>query len=166
MRCCVAAYYGSTHRARLFQRRHAYCCSANPCGAAYSASTLRVRLIAKERRVAPRTLLRFRPTAPGCMELPRVRAPSIAATISTGCHLLSQMKVATNGLYVLLSSQVPEGLGVTTQMTIRLGDRQRPEPDVLVIDRAALEDNERTWYRLDETHLVIEIVSPNPRHEI
>jgi Uma2 family endonuclease len=65
-----------------------------------------------------------------------------------------------NGLYVLLSSQVPEGLGVTTQMTIRLGDRQRPEPDVLVIDRAALEDNERTWFRLDETHLVIEIVSP------
>lgn len=63
-------------------------------------------------------------------------------------------------LYVLLASQVTEGLAVSREMSIRLDDQQRPEPDLLVLDESALSDPERTWYQPDEVHLVIEVVSP------
>jgi Uma2 family endonuclease len=44
-------------------------------------------------------------------------------------------------------------------MTIRLGERQRPEPDLLVLDRTVL-DRERTWVSPEDVYLVIEVVSP------
>lgn len=65
-----------------------------------------------------------------------------------------------NALYVLLASQVTEGLAVTTEMTVRLGERQRPEPDLLVVNEDALVDDDRTWFRPGEVHLVVEVVSP------
>lgn len=70
---------------------------------------------------------------------------------------------ATSALYLLLSSQVPDGLAVATRMTIKIGDRQRPDPDVLVLDERSLEDDDRTWYAPDEVHLVIEVVSPESK---
>lgn len=70
---------------------------------------------------------------------------------------------ATNALCLLLASQVPDGLAVATRMTIKIGDRRRPDPDVLVLDERSLEDDDRTWYAPDEVHLVIEVVSPESK---
>ncbi len=56
--------------------------------------------------------------------------------------------------------QPPSHLAVAREMSITLGPRQRPEPDVLVLRREALSDLRRTWYRPEEVHLVVEVVSP------
>ncbi|GAB2609289.1 hypothetical protein Aab01nite_23110 [Paractinoplanes abujensis] len=47
-------------------------------------------------------------------------------------------------------------------MTIRLDERNRPEPDVLVI--TAPYDPNRTFYTPDQVLLVIEVVSPESAH--
>ncbi|WP_405084699.1 Uma2 family endonuclease [Microbispora sp. NBC_01389] len=54
----------------------------------------------------------------------------------------------------------PGHLAVAREMSVTLGPRQRPEPDVLVLGREALSDLRRTWYRPEEVHLVVEVVSP------
>ena len=57
-----------------------------------------------------------------------------------------------NALFASLSAQAPTGLGVTTQMTVRVGDRQRLEPDVLVVDESALVDNDLTRFSPQQVH--------------
>lgn len=52
----------------------------------------------------------------------------------------------------------PGELSVETEMTIKLGRRQRPEPDVVVLN-APTAEAVRTWYRPEEVVLVVEIVS-------
>lgn len=66
------------------------------------------------------------------------------------------------GLTVALASQVPDGCRVGREMTIRLDDRNRPEPDLLVT--TADFDGDRTWFAPDEVQLVIEVVSPESAH--
>jgi len=51
----------------------------------------------------------------------------------------------------------PHHLWVEVEMTVRLGERQRPEPDVLVVDAPPRDD--RTSYLPEEVVLVVEIVS-------
>jgi Uma2 family endonuclease len=55
--------------------------------------------------------------------------------------------------------RVPEHLAVVREMTVTLGLRQRPEPDVLVVDKAAARDLTRTSYSPEEVYLVVEVVS-------
>ncbi|MEU9885806.1 Uma2 family endonuclease [Sphaerisporangium sp. NPDC051011] len=55
----------------------------------------------------------------------------------------------------------PEDLAVAREMSVTLGLRQRPEPDVLVVKREALEDLSKTSYSPNEVHLVVEVVSPD-----
>ncbi|GIH59315.1 Uma2 family endonuclease [Microbispora siamensis] len=55
----------------------------------------------------------------------------------------------------------PSHLAVAREMSITLGLRQRPEPDVLVVKKEALSDLRRTSYRPEEVHLVVEVVSPD-----
>ncbi|MBB1244112.1 Uma2 family endonuclease [Streptomyces durbertensis] len=55
----------------------------------------------------------------------------------------------------------PPSLSVETDMSVRLGDRQRPEPDVLVADAAT--DPARTAYLPEEVVLAVEIVSEESR---
>ncbi len=55
----------------------------------------------------------------------------------------------------------PGHLAVAREMSITLGLRQRPEPDVLVVNREAVSDLQRTFYRPEEVHLVVEVVSPD-----
>jgi len=55
----------------------------------------------------------------------------------------------------------PSHLAVAREMSITLGLRQRPEPDVLVVKREVLSDLRRTSYRPEEVHLVVEVVSPD-----
>ncbi|GAA3109467.1 hypothetical protein GCM10017600_11780 [Streptosporangium carneum] len=65
-----------------------------------------------------------------------------------------------SGLRVVLNAQIPEHVTAVAQMDVKLGHRMRPCPDVLVIDTAAADDDDRTFYTPDEVHLVVEIVSP------
>lgn len=60
-----------------------------------------------------------------------------------------------------LERTVPDGLSVDTRMTVRLGRRQRPEPDVVVYREFGnpVEAGRRTCYLPDEVVLVVEIVS-------
>lgn len=60
-------------------------------------------------------------------------------------------------------AQVPKHLAVATQMDIVLGPRQRPCPDLLLIDAALDHDHNRTSYAPEEVHLVVEVVSPESR---
>ncbi|MFJ2030358.1 Uma2 family endonuclease [Streptosporangium sp. NPDC087985] len=60
-------------------------------------------------------------------------------------------------------SQAPGSLAVATQMDITLGARQRPCPDVLLIDAALDHEHDRTSYTPDEVHLVVEVVSPESK---
>jgi Uma2 family endonuclease len=64
------------------------------------------------------------------------------------------------GLTNSLNAQVPDRLSALMQMDVKLGHRMRPCPDVLVIDAAVADDDERTHYLPAEVHLVVEVVSP------
>lgn len=64
------------------------------------------------------------------------------------------------GLRVGINAQAPERFKAVTQMDVWLGPRTRPCPDVLVTDAAVAADRDRTFYRPDEVHLVVEVASP------
>jgi Uma2 family endonuclease len=56
-----------------------------------------------------------------------------------------------------VEAATPRPLRVEIEMTIKLAKRQRPEPDIVVLDAPV--DSARTWYRPEEVVLVVEIVS-------
>jgi len=58
-----------------------------------------------------------------------------------------------------LAEQAPPHLKATSEMDIKLSERQRPVPDVLVISQEASEDFTRTCYLPREISLVAEVVS-------
>jgi Uma2 family endonuclease len=55
----------------------------------------------------------------------------------------------------------PEGLRARREMTVTIGNRQRPEPDVLVVNAEAETDDDQTSYSPDGVVLVVEVVSPD-----
>lgn len=55
----------------------------------------------------------------------------------------------------------PEGMTVVREMTIKLGLRQRLEPDVLVVAERDEDNLDRTYYLPHEVRLVVEVVSPD-----
>jgi Uma2 family endonuclease len=65
-------------------------------------------------------------------------------------------------LVVALTEQAPAGIEVEREMTIRLDERNRPEPDLLAT--TARYDPNRTFYTPEETLLVVEVVSPESAH--
>lgn len=65
-------------------------------------------------------------------------------------------------LTVALMEQAPEGFTVGREMTVRLDERNRPEPDLLVSTTAY--DPDRTWFAPKEVQLVVEVVSPESAH--
>ncbi|MEV7965110.1 Uma2 family endonuclease [Sphaerisporangium sp. NPDC088356] len=54
----------------------------------------------------------------------------------------------------------PDDLFVVREMSVTLGVRQRPEPDILVVKRAAMANLRTTSFAPEDVHLVIEVVSP------
>lgn len=58
-----------------------------------------------------------------------------------------------------LEAQVPRDLAATSEMDVKLGSRQRPVPDVLVITATAASDLARTFYHPAEVRLAVEVVS-------
>ncbi|GAA3763858.1 Uma2 family endonuclease [Salinactinospora qingdaonensis] len=59
-----------------------------------------------------------------------------------------------------LRRMVPRDLRVRREMSVILGKRQRPEPDLLVIHADAAGGTEETSYRPEAVELVVEVVSP------
>lgn len=63
-----------------------------------------------------------------------------------------------------LVSQVPEGLNVTREMSVKLDKRNRPEPDITIY-RAEADthdtDLDQTWYAPEDVVVAIEVVSPD-----
>ncbi|MEU3464880.1 Uma2 family endonuclease [Streptomyces sp. NPDC006733] len=70
-------------------------------------------------------------------------------------HLVTMLTVA-------LMEQAPADTRVSREMAIKLDQRNRPEPDLLVT--TADYDGDRTWFAPDEVRLVIEVVSPESAH--
>lgn len=59
-----------------------------------------------------------------------------------------------------LQDQAPEEIEVNTEITVKLGRRQRPEPDVIAFrPHVADPEGKRTFYLPEEVLLVVEIVS-------
>ncbi|HEY0700606.1 MAG TPA: Uma2 family endonuclease [Micromonospora sp.] len=65
-------------------------------------------------------------------------------------------------LVLSLMEQAPTDVEVERAMTIRLDERNRPEPDLLVT--TAPYDPDRTFYTPDQVLLVVEVVSPESAH--
>ena len=61
-----------------------------------------------------------------------------------------------------LEKQAPRGLLVEHEMTVRLDDRSRPEPDVMVA--TAGYDAHRTWHAVADVVLVVDVISPESEH--
>lgn len=63
-----------------------------------------------------------------------------------------------------LLAQVPEGLDVDREMTIRLDDKNRPEPDIVVFrEEAVTDDAEQAWYGPESVISAVEVVSADSR---
>jgi Uma2 family endonuclease len=59
-----------------------------------------------------------------------------------------------------LKAQAPEGLRVAREFSIRLGARQRPEPDLMLVHADAFRELAQTWFAPEAVELAVEIVSP------
>lgn len=57
----------------------------------------------------------------------------------------------------------PEDLVVAREMTITLGLRQRPEPDILLVKESAARRIGLTSFKPEDVHLVVEVVSEESR---
>ncbi|MBP0449756.1 Uma2 family endonuclease [Kitasatospora sp. RG8] len=62
-----------------------------------------------------------------------------------------------------LDDAVPAGWRVWREITVRLNVRNRPEPDLLVVDERVHSDSRRTSCEPEDVLLVIEVVSEEPR---
>ncbi|MFG3050744.1 Uma2 family endonuclease [Kitasatospora sp. NPDC048239] len=62
-----------------------------------------------------------------------------------------------------LDAAVPEGWEVWREMTVRLNLRNRPEPDLLVVDERAGVDFTRTSCEAEDVLLAVEVVSEESR---
>ncbi|MFB9680645.1 Uma2 family endonuclease [Streptosporangium vulgare] len=59
-----------------------------------------------------------------------------------------------------LRHAAPADLRARREMSVILGERQRPEPDISVIHASAEHGMEQTFYRAEDVVLVVEVVSP------
>jgi Uma2 family endonuclease len=62
-----------------------------------------------------------------------------------------------------LLATVPSYLEVLREMSVVLNDRQRPEPDIAIVDAASVGDGDQTWFPVSAVRLVVEVVSPESR---
>ncbi|WP_084956948.1 Uma2 family endonuclease [Thermoactinospora rubra] len=77
----------------------------------------------------------------------------------TAFHMLVVNRL-TDGQWGL---RPPPELFVVREMTVTLGRRQRPEPDVMVVNRSAVHSMRITSFRPEDVHLVVEVVSDESR---
>lgn len=60
-----------------------------------------------------------------------------------------------------LPQQAPESMRVRREMSVVLGPRQRPEPDIMVVDAAAEDGVDLKSYAAEHVILAVEVVSPD-----
>lgn len=106
----------------------------------------------------------FYPPMPGgwtAADLDRLPGPSRFELIDGALVLVppqtSFHSLVTWRLADVVESEAPAHLRVAMRMTVTLGRRQRPEPDVMVVDAPYRAD--RTAYAPDQVLLVAEVVS-------
>lgn len=58
-----------------------------------------------------------------------------------------------------LTRSLPDDLRVRREMTVTLAERQRPEPDVLVVKKSAVTGLDQTTFLPEDLVLVVEVVS-------
>jgi Uma2 family endonuclease len=63
-------------------------------------------------------------------------------------------------LMIALRRTVPADLRMRREMSVVLGKRQRPEPDVSVIHASAEHSPEQTAYQAEDVVLAVEVISP------
>src|SRR5437763_828909 len=67
-----------------------------------------------------------------------------------------------NLLVVECDREAPPHLRADREMTVRLGERQVPEPDVVLVTAEAYErEKPSTYYLADDVLLAVEVVSPD-----
>ncbi len=62
-----------------------------------------------------------------------------------------------------LRRAAPDELRARREMSVVLGERQRPEPDISVIHASAEHSPEQTFYRAEDVVLVVEVISPDSK---
>lgn len=72
--------------------------------------------------------------------------------------------LAKDAIRGALKRAVPSHLFVVQEMTVTLSTKNRPEPDVLVVDRAAVGGIRQTGFEAADALLVVEVVSPESRN--
>jgi Uma2 family endonuclease len=90
--------------------------------------------------------------------------PPHTEMIDGGLYFMSPQRVfhmlVTQVLYAALGVARPSDLRVRMQMTVTLGPRDRPEPDLLVLSAAAETGVDQTSYPVEAVLLAVEVVSP------
>ena len=129
-------------------RRYAVSVTAEPLRPAWSTSTHAGPYVAED--------LDRIPDLPPHTEL--IDGNLIFVSPQAFFHLL-----AINAISRALERTVPANLFVADRMTVRLGVKNRVEPDVLVVDQAALGSIRQTGFEAADTLLVVEVVSPESR---
>ncbi|MFG1701974.1 Uma2 family endonuclease [Nonomuraea sp. M3C6] len=89
------------------------------------------------------------PDAPRHVEL--IDGSLIMMSPQTGFHMLA-LRLFERWL------RPPKELMAVREMTVTLGLRQRPEPDILVVNRSAF-STKGTSFKPEDVHLVVEVVS-------
>ncbi|MFW6639674.1 Uma2 family endonuclease [Nocardiopsis algeriensis] len=59
-----------------------------------------------------------------------------------------------------LKARAPGHLRLAREFSVRLGERQRPEPDLLLVRAEAFRQLEQTWFPAEAVELAVEVVSP------
>jgi Uma2 family endonuclease len=62
--------------------------------------------------------------------------------------------------HLLSAIRPPADLAVVREMDLKLGPRQRPVPDLMVVTASSTDNPDRTFFTPDEVRLVVEVVSP------
>jgi len=91
--------------------------------------------------------------------------PPHTELIDGGLFFVSpQKRFHTLALFLLEASlrrTCPADLRVRREMTILIGPRQRPEPDIVVVLADADVSLDQTWYPVEAVELAVEVVSPD-----
>ena len=59
-----------------------------------------------------------------------------------------------------LDQNIPDGLAMVRESSVKLGGRQRPKPDLILVRAEAFEELDQTWFAPEVVELAVEVVSP------
>nr|WP_242422140.1 Uma2 family endonuclease [Nocardiopsis sp. TSRI0078] len=74
--------------------------------------------------------------------------------------MASPRKLVLELLGDALKAHAPSGLRTAREFSARLGGRQRPEPDLMLVRAEAFAKLEQAWFSPEAVELAVEVVSP------